>query len=232
MTVTETPGGLRLSQHGVVISELRTSAGPTHSVFDLLAALLVELAPAGRVGMLGFAGGGMMAPLRALGFDRELEAVDLDGASHDLFRKHCAEWASQVRWHHGDASAWLKDQRPDFDLILEDLSVPEAGDVFKPAISWEVLPTVIRQRLKPQGVAVFNLLLSPGQNWRGQERKIAEHFGEARVLELEAFENRLLVAGKQLPASAQLSRRVGSALRRMKSRQAERFRVRTWAATH
>jgi hypothetical protein len=55
VTVTLTKHGLRLSQHGVVISELRTTPGPTHSVVDVLAALIAVLAPAGRIGVLGFA---------------------------------------------------------------------------------------------------------------------------------------------------------------------------------
>ena len=53
MDITATRHGLRLSQHGVVISEMRTAAGPTHSVFDVLAALVPLLAPRGRVGVLG-----------------------------------------------------------------------------------------------------------------------------------------------------------------------------------
>ena len=36
-----------------------------------------------------------------------------------------------------------------FALLLEDLSVPHDDDVFKPAISWEVLPELIRARLRP-----------------------------------------------------------------------------------
>ena len=67
MDITATRHGLRLSQHGVVISEMRTAAGPTHSVFDVLAALVPLLAPRGRVGVLGFAGGGMMAAHTAPG---------------------------------------------------------------------------------------------------------------------------------------------------------------------
>ena len=59
MDITSTKHGLRLSQHGVVISEMRATPGPTHSVFDVLAALVAVLMPAGRIGVLGFAGGGM-----------------------------------------------------------------------------------------------------------------------------------------------------------------------------
>ncbi len=76
--VKPTKIGLRLSQHGVVLSEMRTSPGPTHSVFDVLAAALAVLAPNQRIGVLGFAGGGMLAPLRGLGVTGPVEAVALE----------------------------------------------------------------------------------------------------------------------------------------------------------
>jgi len=81
--ITPTKHGLRLSQHGVVISELRTSPGPTHSVFDVLAATIAVLAPKNRIGVLGFAGGGMMSPLRGLGVEAAIDSVDLDRAGYD-----------------------------------------------------------------------------------------------------------------------------------------------------
>lgn len=85
--ITRTRNGLRLSQHGVVISELRTSPGPTHSVFDVLASIISVFAPQNRIGVLGFAGGGMMAPLRALGVRAVIDSVDLDRTGYDLFKK-------------------------------------------------------------------------------------------------------------------------------------------------
>ena len=131
MLITPTEHGLRLSQHGVVLSELRTSSGPTHSVFDVLAASLAVLAPAGRLGVLGFAGGGMMAPLRALGVPTVIDSVDLDRAGYDLFREHCPHWSEGVNWQQADAVAWLRQQPRDFALLLDDLSVPQDDDVFK-----------------------------------------------------------------------------------------------------
>ena len=97
MDITQTEHGLRLSQHGVVISELRTSSGPTHSVADVLAGLISALRPDGRVGVLGFAGGGMQAPLCALGVETTIETVDLDRSAYELFCEHCPEWISRVK---------------------------------------------------------------------------------------------------------------------------------------
>lgn len=226
MDITRTRHGLRLSQHGVVISELRTSPGPTHSVFDVLAALIAVLEPAGRVGVLGFAGGGMMAPLAALGWEASFDTVDLDRTAYGLFHEHCPHWTGRVNWHHADAGAWLRRQRPNFSLLLDDLSVPADGDVFKPALCWDTLPALMRARLRPGGIALFNLLLSPGDSWRQALPRVSGHFAEARLLQLDDFENRLLVAGDRLPTARDLGRRLRAALEGIRSRQAGRLQVR------
>lgn len=226
MRVIPTKHGLRLSQHGVVISELRTSPGPTHSVFDVLAALLVLLRPAGRIGVLGFAGGGMLAPLRGLACKSAFATVDLDQASYDLFCQHCPDWVGGVQWQRADAVAWLRRQKPGFDFILEDLSVPQDGDVVKPDICWRVLPGLIRQKLNRSGLAVFNLLSPPENDWQRGVAQVTRGFRAAQVIHLDDFENRILIAGNELPAPAVLSRGLRGLLRKLRSRQAERVHVR------
>ena len=225
-TITPTKHGLRLSQHGVVLSELRTSSGPTHSVFDVLAAIIAVLAPLGRIGVLGFAGGGMMAPLRCLGVDSVIDSVDLDRAGYDLFRRHCPEWVSGVNWEKADAVAWLHRQPRAFSLLMDDLSVPENGDVFKPAISWNGLPKLIRQRLHSRGVGVFNLLPPPGGIRNYDLKRVAGLFGVARIIYLDEFENRILVTGSVLPPARELGLRLRHSLQRLRSRQAGRIHVR------
>jgi len=227
VTVTQTKNGLRLSQHGVVISEVRTRPGPTHSVVDVLAALVAILAPAGRVGVLGFAGGGIMAPLQALGVETAIDSVDLDQAAYSLFRKHCPEWIDRVNWQQGDAVAWLRQQPAKFDLLMDDLSVPGDGDVIKPLITWEVLPGLIGQRLRPGGFAVFNLLPRSKGQWKPGLAQIVGFYKTARTIHLDDFENRILVTGDELPGSRELGRRLGFTLQTLGSRQARRFQVQT-----
>lgn len=227
MQVTRTRHGLRLSQHGVVISELRTSPGPTHSVFDVLAALLVLLRPVGRIGVLGFAGGGMLAPLQALGMKTPFATVDLDQASYDLFCRHCPDWVSGVQWERADAVKWLRKQKPEFDLLLDDLSIPENGDVVKPEICWNVLPAALRQKLRRNGIAVFNLVSPPVAGWRVGLEQVAGKFPSIRVIHLDDFENRIVIAGRQLPAARVLGHGLRELLRKLQSRQAGRLRVRS-----
>lgn len=226
MKVSKTRNGLRLSQHGVVISEMRLRPGPTHSLFDVLASLVTVLCPQGRVGLLGFAGGGMMAPLRALGWNLPLDAVDLDADAFRLFQRHCRSWSGTIHWHHREASEWLRAQpKRSFDLIVEDLSVPDGGDVFKPAVSWETLPGLIRQRLKPDGVAIFNLIKPRNGRWNPGLSTVASQFAKHRYIHLEQFENVLLVAGNNLPPAARIGYQVREQLSSIGSQQARKIRV-------
>lgn len=226
MKITKTRGGLRLSQHGVVISELRTSAGPTHSVFDVLACLLALHGQEGSLGMLGFAGGGVLAPLRCLGFSRKFEAVDLDEASYRLFVEHCYPWASQVNWHNADALTWLRGRRGRYEVLVEDLSIPQDRDVIKPEISWTILPALIRRRVAPRGIAIFNLLPPPGHRWTAALAPFRKEFSRLCMIELEEFENRILIAGHRLPDARTLGRALRVALRQLGSNQSGKMRVR------
>lgn len=228
MKISSTKTGLRLSQHGVVISEMRTSPGPTHSVFDVLASLIVILKPTGRVGVMGFAGGGMMAPLRALGCSSTIHSVDLDRSGFDLFHKHCSSWAGPVDWSHSDAAEWLRQQPRTFDLLMDDLSIPENGDVFKPSISWGTLPKLIRARLQPDGIAVFNLLKPPQGSWDSHLQKITAEFGMALVIHLDRFENRILIAGRNLPSARALGSSVRTHLAKLRSTQAKEIHIRSY----
>ena len=223
----KTRGGIRLSQHGVVISELRREPGPTHSVWDVLAALIALFQPKGRVAMLGFSGGGVMAPLRHLGHGGAIDAVDLDAKSHRLFRRHCGAWTGTVRWNHGDAGEWLRAQPRGFSMIVDDLSVSAGGDVIKPALCWESLPKLIRSRLAPNGVAVFNLLPRSDNIWPPELKALAGNFAAHVNIEFEGFENRVLVAGDAIPDARIVGARLRGALRALGSRQAERIRVRS-----
>ena len=60
-----TKQGARLVQNGSVLSEVLSEPGPTQSVFDILAAAIM-LNNKNRVGILGFAAGGLIGPLRSM----------------------------------------------------------------------------------------------------------------------------------------------------------------------
>lgn len=208
----------------MVLSELPASPGPTHSVFDVLAAAALH-APRGRVGILGFAAGGLMAPLRALGATGPVEAIDLDPTGHALFARHCGDWAGRLRWKKAEAAAWLRGQPAHFDVLIEDLSVPQDGDVFKPEISWTVMPALVRDKLRPGGLAVFNLMRPPGGSLTREIARLARLFPSACQVRFAEYENRILIAGDALPAPRELGRRLRAALTDIGSRQARRIEV-------
>lgn len=210
-----------------VVSEVMARPGPTDSVWDLLAAAIVALAAGPRLGLLGFAAGGMIAPLRAMGWNGLVEAVDFDDRGEPLFRQLCSGWCGEVRFTHGEAAEWLAARADRFDAIVDDLSVPCGDGVAKPPISFGALPALIRARLAPGGVAVVNTLPVRGMSWDGQLRRLAGRHGEARVVLFEEYENRVLILGSCLPPARALSERLRRPLRGIGSALAERLSVRT-----
>lgn len=226
--VLPTRGGFRLVQNGTVLSELRLKPGPTHSIFDVLAASIALLLRGDRFALLGFAAGSLMGPLRALGIQAPVQAVDLDGLGHEYFEQYCASWAGDLRWTQAEAATWLQAQRGKFDLILDDLSIPLAGDVAKPAISWEVLPKLMRTRLQKSGVALSNLLRPTNSTWREGWQVFQREFGgNCLVIEFQEFENKLLIAGTHGQTARSLTDKLNKLLWKIGSKQTGRFKTRS-----
>lgn len=221
--------GARLVDGECVISEMRAQPGPTHCLFDALAATVPALAAGPRVLMLGFAGGGVMAPLRAAGWNHPVEAVDLDLDGERIFRNMSREWSGSTEVHQADALRWLQDH-PDrrFDLVMEDLSVRDADLITKPPVSYGPLPGEILRHLAPHGIAVINALPVRGKSWRNLLAELAAPYGEVVMVVFEQWENRLLIAGPRLWDARTVSRRLRAVLDRIGSRQRKRMSVRAW----
>jgi hypothetical protein len=90
-----------------------------------------------------------------------VHGVDLEEEGYRVFESVAREWGGEVAFERDDALAWMRRQRGHFDGIVEDLSVPQDGDVVKPEVSWSGLPPVIRRSVKRRGVVVSNLLPTP-----------------------------------------------------------------------
>lgn len=225
--VRATARGATISQGDAVLSRIVDRPGPTHGFFDLIAATISALHDGGSLLVLGFAGGGIVAPLRAMGVDQPIEAIDLSLAGQRVFRRFSADWCGDVRVHRGDAVEWLTTTRRRFDLILEDLSIAESGIVVKPGISSTVLPGLISRRLRPGGTAVFNLLETPRTTWAGQVEAIRKYFAETLTVRDHVYENRLVVAAASLPTARSLSLRLRLLLESIGSQRADGARVRS-----
>lgn len=230
MKLIRTTRGARLVHGSSVISELLRDPGPTHSVFDLFAAATVVLGRGDRVAMLGFAGGGTVAPIRALGFQGKLRAVDLDLTAVPYFRKHCSSWAGEVEVDEADAASWLAKRRGKFDVILEDLSVNLEDDVGKPEVSFTTLPTLMKKRLADDGIAVLNALPEPDLDWDQLFAAMAHPWKSGAQILFDEWVNRFLIVGRKLPPPEKLTQLLREPLRRIGSQMAEKFVVKRFNA--
>jgi hypothetical protein len=84
----------------------------------------------------------------------------------------------------------------------------------------------MRSRLRAGGIMVANLLPPSGGTWEPALSRMARGSAAARIIHLDDFVNRILVAGDDLPSARRLGSRLRAALRRIGSRQACRIRVR------
>ncbi len=213
--------------HGALLSELLKQPGPTHGFFDIMAATVHVVAPESRVGLLGFAYGGMMAPLRALSPRGSVVGVDLCRTGYSVFRRTARAWAKDVTFVEGDAVRWLRARQAPFDLLVEDLSEVEGGDVVKPSLTWTTLPKLMRRRIRPAGAVLTNVLKPPHLSWAQAVEPLAAIYPCAHVILCHQYENRLVLAGRYPWRARSLSRAIAAALRQLKSRQARQIAVRT-----
>ena len=209
--------GVSIVQNGLVLCELPREPGPAHSVWDVMSCAVRLFAPGSRMALLGFAGGGMVGSMRALGCEQEVHGVDLWAEGFEIFGEVATGWSGAVSFACEDAAEWLRRDRVPFDVIVEDLSVPLQDDVVKPPMSWGQLPPLIRRRVKKGGVVVNNLLPTPGISWADQIE--ACRVGPGVVVAFESFYNRVLIQGTQVgdarscgPRLRQLMRDLGSEL--------------------
>ena len=221
-------GGLRLLEGDAVLSRVMARPGPTHMPFDVLAACVAALSPGRRALLLGFAGGGTVAALRAMGWRHRIDAVDLSLEGHAHFREHSGPWSGPVRVVRAEAGEFLRRTRTRWDTILEDLSVIDGRSVTKPVVSVGALPGLMRRRLAPRGICAVDALRVPGMTWDALLARLAAPFATAFVVTFEEYENRILIAGAPpiLSSARSLASRLRAALRAIGSRQAARIAVR------
>lgn len=226
MRVVRTRAGARIERGDLILSEIRRDPGPTDSLFDVLAACISALVPGHNVALLGFAGGGLVAPLRAMGFGHPFVAVDLSLEFEPLFRELSEPWCGEVEVVQAEASAWLRGQRARYDLILEDLSADSPDGITKPPVSLDVLPALMASRVREGGMLVTNVLPVPGMPFTQLLPHLAAPHERAQVITLDAWENRVLLAGPSLGTARETSHALRRALRAIGSQEAYGLNVR------
>ena len=227
MRLQRTARGVRLWHGRHVVSTLPGRPGPTHSIFDLLAAAAREGHPVGPIWMLGFAAGGTLAPLRGLGVTGPISCVDLDISAVPSFREVAGDWAGDVTVEEQDALAWIRSRRGRYGAVIEDLSMTIPSDVTKPPVSYGPLPEAVAARVAEGGVAVFNLLPVAGLSMTALAAIVCAPFADARVISLREYDNRfVLVSHGRLSSSVRLRGRLEARLSAIGSRVAGTLTVR------
>ncbi|MFM2152776.1 MAG: hypothetical protein RL199_1211 [Pseudomonadota bacterium] len=213
MRIVESTRGARLVHDGHTVSFLPARPGTTGSIFDVLAALVARLAPPKTaVAMLGFAAGGTVAPLRALGVTGRVEAADLSTDAVPTFHRIARDWAGEVAVTEAEASRWLRSRRLRYGALIDDLSMQIPGDVTKPEVSWTTLPPLMAARRRVDGVSIHNLLPVAGMSWRTLIGHVTRDQPAAVEVRSSDYDNRIVVAGRSLPEARTLGRTLDALL--------------------
>jgi hypothetical protein len=225
VAVVRTRRGARLLHDGHVVSEMVAAPGPTHSLFDILAAATVVHAPGPRLLVLGFGAGGLIAPLRALGRLAPIDAVDIDRQAADVYRRIVGDRLGDVRIHIADAVAFLEGTRALYDAVVLDLSLPVPGDLVMPECCFGELPALIARRIARRGIMIMNVFSPGAGGWARHLRRILTNRQEALVVTPGDFDHRIVITGATSTARENTIL-LNGALARISSRQRGRLSTR------
>ena len=194
-------------------SELATEfrvAGAVHASFhrrryltglawDMIAAaaLLGQNHPPQSVLMLGLAGGTAFRVLRHLLPECRLTALDIDPEIVALASEHMDLDALGIEVVIGDAYPWLAQNRPSFDVVIDDIYLAGTTDVFRPRAWDSGLLEHLKRAVAPGGVLAVNLVTGSGHRTMQSltRRVLREAFPTVRTLTSAAAMNEVLVAG-------------------------------------
>jgi spermidine synthase len=165
----------------------------THCVWDAIAAPILWLPPQRRrrILILGLGGGSVARLARALAPDAEIVGVELDAEVVRLARSHLDLDALDLQVEIADALGWLEQATGRFDAILEDVFIGRGDDVHKPDWIPEPAHRLARARLSKGGVLVSNTL----DEHLAVASSMRDAFEDVISIEIEDYDNRVLVAG-------------------------------------
>jgi spermidine synthase len=189
------PHGQELIVDETFASLLPAQGIATGCVWDAIAAPVLALPPAQRRRflLLGLGGGSAARIVRALAPEAEIVAVELDAEVVRVARRHFGLDALELELIVDDALAVLRRERRRFDAVLEDVFVGHGDDVHKP--DWIPHPglDLAAQRVRAGGLLVSNTL----DETRQVARALAGHFPRTLCIDVDEYDNRVLVAGPE-----------------------------------
>ena len=180
----------------------------TRCVWDAIAAPLLWLPPSRRrrILLLGLGGGSVARLARALAPDSEIVGVELDPEVVRLARRHLDLDALSVRVEITDALDFLERDRSRYQAILEDVFVGQGDQVHKPDWIPEPGHRLALARLARGGVFVSNTIDEHARIARWMRAR----FPALVSIEVEDYDNRVLVGGSEGLTGAALRARVAS----------------------
>lgn len=191
--VVRRDGAFELRVDGTLASRLVPGSLRTGRVWEALAAPLVALPPACRrqVLILGLGGGSAARVVRALAPRAHIVGVEFDDDVLRAARRWLALDDLGVEVVVGDALGFLERDRGRYDAILEDVFVGRGRAVHKPR--WLPRPglDLASRRLRRGGLLVSNTL----DEWASVERAIGELCPGRVRIEVEGYDNRIVVGG-------------------------------------
>lgn len=153
--------------------------------------------------LLGLAGGTMVRSLRRLCPEARISAVEIDGDLTRLAVDYMHLDARAIRLHHGDAYTFLRRTRRKFDVVLDDVYLSGADDVYRPE-SGRDLSELYPRVLRPDGVVAVNLI-TDGPHRRVLQRLragLSAGFAQQTVITPPHGYNQAFVAGAALGDAA------------------------------
>ena len=179
----------------------------TGSVWDALGAPLLLLPPARRqrVLILGLGGGSVARLVRALAPHAKIVGVERSGDVLREARRHLDLDALGVEIVQGDARDYLARCRRRFDVVIEDVFLGRTRSLHKP--DWLPCPGYAQaaQRLAPGGLLVANTI----DETRDVTRELRRLFPATLSIEVEDYENRVLVGGPGVLSARNLRTALG-----------------------
>jgi spermidine synthase len=197
VVVRAVKGGVELRVDGTLASFRSTAGAGTGTVWWALAAPVVLVArKRPRVLLLGLGAGSVAAAVRALSPAALIVGVERDRDVLRAARRHFELDRHRVEIVADDAFAYLRRERRQFDLVIEDVFVGPVRRVRKPDGLVDEGYPLIRRRLASGGFAVANTIHETPVVVRA-----LRPFGPRVVsLDVHGYWNRVVVAGRDVPA--------------------------------
>ncbi len=170
------------------------------------AALLHSSGQPGRILLIGLAGGTMVRILRHLVPRARITAVELDGKLVDIAVRHMHLDLETVDLHIGDAYAYLRKTRKRFDVVLDDLYLSGATDVYRPASVDRTMIMQYRRLLRDDGIVAVNMITDTPHRAVLRETREAwsREFKETAAITAPRGYNQALIGGERLNSASVL----------------------------